>query len=424
MHLLRPALLVLSCSLLGCTGSPSNPPVAAEKPKVEADLVFTNLSKNAYTKLDIQTQKAVVKEVHERLTLTGWIMAKPGNEVTLTAPAAGYVQLGTGAMLPVAGDRVSATTELLQIRPVLSPVEQIQVNALKRSIEGELKKALTTLKTAESDYLRIKGLFEQNLRSKQEYELALKARDHAIEERDAATDKLKLFALPAIPICSPQKGAVLQTHVGTGQYVSASAPLVTIIDLAPMWIRVPVPEFDLPRIDPKEKVWIAWRNFDNDKAPALFSAIPTGRVSQVDPLKHTADIWYELENFTILGVPKKKAGGETATLPGKVEWANFVKDQMVTVRVPIGKKEKATVLPYSALIFDAHGHGWIYVERPQKDSKHQFERRPIELVGAEDENVIVRTTLTGGEPVVTRGAAILFSRDFHKTPLKIDGEDD
>jgi RND family efflux transporter MFP subunit len=412
MRGLRLSLLLLS--LAGCAPAPGKPGTSQEKLKVEADLAFTNLSKKAYEKLDIKTQPAVVKDVHERLTLTGWIMAMPGNEVTLTAPAAGYVRLAKGAMLPIPGARVDDKTELLHIKPVLSPAEQIQVNALERGIKGELKKAETTLKIAEIDYVRSKGLHKQGLKTDQDLEQAQKARDHAIEERDAALDKLKLFELADIPIRSPQNGEVLQTYVGVGQYVAAGAPLVAVIDLDPVWIRVPVPEFDAERIDKKEKIYVAWKNQDHDRwknhdpdrkdKPAYLNAVPTGRVSQVDPLKHTADFWYQLE--------------KTNDVP------NVVKDQMVTVRLPIGKMEKATVLPYAAIVFDAHGHSWIYVERPEKDGKHQFERRPVELVGAEGEKVIVRTTLKDGDlGVVTKGASVLFSRDFHKTPLNIEGED-
>ena len=58
-------------------------------------------------------------------------------------------------------------------------------------------------------------------------------------------------------------------------------------------------------------------------------------------------------------------------------------------------------------------------------TKHQFERRPVELVtSAEEDNVVIRTNLVGGERVVTNGAAALFSRDFHKTPVNIPGEAD
>jgi membrane fusion protein, multidrug efflux system len=393
--------LILICQL-GCTGAPAKPAAPSEKPKVEADLAFTNLTTKQYAALMIKTEPVEVKEVQERLTLTGWIMAKPGHEVVLTAPAAGYVKFPNGNKVPIAGDRIDQGREVLAIDPVYSPVEQIQVDALKRSVESEFIKAQTTLKTAESDYERILDLYKQNLRSKQDFELATKARDHAVEDLAAAKDKKKLFDKKTYQITAPQGGTVLQTHVSPGQYVPASAPLVTIIDLNPVWLRVPVPEFDLPQVDPKASVEVTWKNASQNHAdkPSLFKARPTGRVAQVDPAKHTADIWYELE-------ATKDAG-------------SFVKDQMVTARIPIGRTEKGVLVPYSALVVDTHGHSWIYLERGEKNGKHQFERHPVELAGSDNERVIVRASLKGGERVVVDGAGKLFSRDFYKTPIAED----
>ena len=97
--------LVATSLLAGCTGPPSNVAPATEKPKPEGDLAFTNLTKKAYAKLEIKTQKLVIEDQQERLALTGWIMAKPGREVMLTAPTAG-VYFKKGRQPPIAGDLV------------------------------------------------------------------------------------------------------------------------------------------------------------------------------------------------------------------------------------------------------------------------------------------------------------------------------
>ena len=77
------------------------------------------------------------------------------------------------------------------------------------------------------------------------------------------------------------------------------------------------------------------------------------------------------------------------------------------------------------MIYDAHGHAWIYLEvTKENDARHRFERRPVEVVAAVDSGLALRTRLDSGERVVTSGAAVLFSRDFHKTPVRFEGEDD
>jgi hypothetical protein len=185
--------------------------------------------------------------------------------------------------------------------------------------------------------------------------------------------------------------------------------LFTIVDLNPIWIRVPVPEHDLPAIDPQPKdgdpqaiVDVEWKNSGGKDAgkPAFAKAIYKGRVPQVDPLKHTADFWYELKPT------------EDST--------RLVKDQMVTVMVPTSQKTEGFVIPYSAIAHDAHGHAWIYVERTKEsDKRHEFERRPVELVSSNGtgDDVVIRAHLADGDRVVVRGALLLFSRDFHKTPV-------
>src|SRR5262245_1367931 len=99
-------VLVPLCAA-GCSGSAAKPTGGtAEKVKVEGDLAFTTISKKAFVSLDIKVEPIKVTEVNERLTLTGWIMAKPGHEVTLTAPAAGYVRFVNGGA-PVADQDVT-----------------------------------------------------------------------------------------------------------------------------------------------------------------------------------------------------------------------------------------------------------------------------------------------------------------------------
>ncbi len=395
------ALLLLGA--LGCGTTPPPASSTSEKPKAEADLAFATITKKAFAALQIRVEPVVLREVHEQQTYTGWIMAKPGQEVVLTAPVAGQVHFG--ARVPIAGEKVEAKHELLQMEPVLSPVEQIQVSSLKRGIESELTKAKTTLKTAEADFQRVGDLAKQSLRSQQEVELARKGYDHAVEELAAAQDKLKFFRFDKLTFTVPMRGTILQVHAGPGQYVTAGAPLVSIIDLHPVWLRVPVPEFDLPSIDLAGKAIVSWKQQDAPGDKKFWLARPAGHVSQVDPLKHTAELWYELENV------------------GPTE--RFWKDQMLTVRLPVGRKQFASVVPDSAVVFDAHGGAWIYLDQTKDNAaKHQFERRRVELAAPIDAGFALRPTLAEGERVVVNGAAALFSREFHKTPVTVPGEDD
>src|SRR2546421_400145 len=84
--------------------------------------------------------------------------------------------------------------------------------------------------------------------------MAKPALDHAAEEVEAAKEKLTFFQLHNITLKAPHAGKVLKLYVDAGQYVPVSAPLITIINLDPVWVRVPVPEVDLPRVDLKRGI--------------------------------------------------------------------------------------------------------------------------------------------------------------------------
>lgn len=186
-------LLGLALLSTGCAKVPGQAPPAAEKPKVESDLSRTDLSRKAAKSLGIQSRPISTPPVQEQVPLTGWVMSKQGNEVTLTAPVAGYILQPadadtTGRSSPVAGLTVQKNQELLALQPVLSPVEQIQIAALKRSVENELAKARESVLVADLELKRVLDLHSQKLRGQQEVEQTRARLSHAREDLASAED--------------------------------------------------------------------------------------------------------------------------------------------------------------------------------------------------------------------------------------------
>src|SRR5205814_1501608 len=97
-------------SLLGCNQGSKPPDAPAEKPHVEADLARTTLSERAATSLDVHSEPLRPTSVRQYLPLPGWLAVKQGNEVTPTAPVAGYVRAptssGCSARMETAGPHV------------------------------------------------------------------------------------------------------------------------------------------------------------------------------------------------------------------------------------------------------------------------------------------------------------------------------
>jgi RND family efflux transporter MFP subunit len=384
-----------------------------EKPHVESDLARTTLADDEVKSLRVRSEPVRSEEVQERLPFTGWVMVKQGNEVTVTAPLAGYVtEPGKGGVQPVAGMPVQKGQVLFRLEPVLTPVEQIQMAGLRRDMEKDLTKAQEMVTVCKLDFQRTESLFKQKIRQEQDLEQARAKLRSAEADVEGAKDKLRLFGddagqggshLKPVLVKAPRDGTVLTVPVSPGQYVQAAAPLVTLADLSELWLRVPVPENDLPRLDSKKNVTVLPRGNGHlkgaDGNPLRFEAEPVAFVPLVDSAKHTADLIYRLK-----------------PVQGTFLWA---KDQMVDVLVPVGGKHKQSIVPYTAVVYDSYGGSWIYLDRSKNgENKHVFERRRVEVGATVDGGVVIGTAAQAGDRVVVEGVGVLFSREFHRPPTR------
>jgi membrane fusion protein, heavy metal efflux system len=377
----------------GCGKQPAPPP-PGEKPKNEVDLSRTTLSAEERDSLKIESRPPTVETTQERIELPAWVHVPPGREVTLAAPVPGYVRQRKET--PVPGSAVKAGDGLLTLEPVLAPLDHIQLAALKRGIDSDVLKARESVAVAEAEVKRVTDLFEQKLRGKQDLEQAKARLAHSNADLEAATEKQKLFdaagqdkgrvQLPSLTVAAPENGRLLALLVAPGQYVAAGTPLLSVADLSELWVRVPIPEQDFPRLDPKGEATVVVRGQSE-----RLRAVPKGVVPQVEPDTHTVTALYEVKG--------KKDG-------------LFAKDQLVTVHIPAGEKREQTVVPYSAVVFDAYGGAWVYVEKG-----HTYERRRVELGPSLGDSIVVhRSGLTKEDNVVVNGAQAIFSREFHKPP--------
>jgi len=389
---------------------------AGEKPKVEADLARVVLNDEQRESLAIRSDAVATRPVQQALSVHGFILAPPGQEALVAAPVAGHVRAPGGrAPFPAPGAGVSAEQELFVLEPVLSPLDRaqlqmtlVQLTTLRRGIEGELAKAREAVTAAAAEHKRLTGLVKEKLRGAQDLEQAT-ARLHAAEaDRDAARDKLKTFEERAgdlekgltrpIPLKAPRGGKLLSVPVRPGQYVAAATPLATIADLEPPWVRVAIAEQDLQRIDLTQPATVVLAG-----SGLRLSGERAALVPQIDPGKHTADVLYDL-------------GPALAKLPKGQRRPVFARDLMVTVEVPLGEKRAETVVPPAAVVYDAFGGTWLYVEVSSGKGRHVFERRKVELGPALSEGQVVRPALEKKARVVVAGAAVLFSAEFHKPP--------
>ena len=195
-----------------------------DKPRTKAEPVLTTLAANEVASLRIQTKKITPTLAQETFELTGWIMAKPGCEVTVTASVPGYVlELPRPLAMPVPGQVVRVGQPLFRIRPVLSSVEEIQLATMKRNVELDRAKADVALDNATKELNRFKPLVDMGIKQQQELE-QLQLRQSIwpwkINRRPWIGCGFLRFPLWTL---TRRAGKVAILHVKPGQYVTADA---------------------------------------------------------------------------------------------------------------------------------------------------------------------------------------------------------
>ena len=118
----------------------------------------------------------------------------------------------------------------------------------------------------------------------------------------------------------------------------AAAPLLTVADLSQLWVRVPIPEHDLARVDRQQPATVVLHSTDA-RAPHI-PATPVACVAGSTRSPHRR---HDL----------RASSGSTF----------LARDQMVTVHVPLDGRREECVVPYAAVIFDAYAGTWIYLDQ-------------------------------------------------------------
>jgi multidrug efflux pump subunit AcrA (membrane-fusion protein) len=419
--------LPLSLLLLaGCSRPSAHAPAVAapEKPKPESELAQTTLPVSAARALGIATTPARVGPVQDALRLPGLVASPVGYEAVITAPLAGVVRLPDGATAPAPGTAVAKGQILFEIEPVMGPTEAVQLAALKRGFENEKNKAVEGERIAKTEFERLQGLLKEGLRSQQDVDQAHVRWVGALEDVKAANAKLEAFSDAPRPVRCVRGGTLLTLAVSPGQTVAAAAPLATVADLSRLWVKVAVPESDLARIDARRPAVIALRPAGHGGVPLarhLYLVVPRSLVPQVDPVRHTADLFYDLlpvslEEFARFAT-EALANPAAARPPTATA---FARDQLLTVPVPLDEPRQECVVPVAAVLYDTYGGAWVYVEQKADAKTIVYERRRVELGPVTDGGVIVRPPLKAGEKVVSVGAGALFSREFYKPPVTHD----
>lgn len=371
--------------LMGCNSKTETKQVAPSKqtnPVKETDLNTITLTEKAVQRVGIQTSEVVETSVSNSRLFSGEIVPVPGKMITVTAPVAGTL-IASGNNI-TAGSKVIKGQQLFRL--LIMPSENLI------SAQEEVAQRQVQYNTSLEKVKRTSRMYEEksgSLRAKQEAEAELagitaqlrvgRGRVELLRGNpSAATSRLSTMNMEA-----PISGTVLKVYISPSQVLSASAPIVDIVSLNPLWVRVPLYAGDESRIAKGGTAII--QNLSGGSGNTIRAKAVTGPQTS-DPLATSIDLYYEIDN------------NKGTLRPG----------QKVSVTLPFSGTATGISIPFSAIVYDIHGGTWVYTN----PSLNTYVRQRVELQTVIDGKAVITRGLKPGTKIVTVGAAELFGTEF------------
>ena len=386
----RILLIILSSVWLsGCAkpqaaeNQPNLPAAKVENAVKESELAIIKLSPQAETRLGITTAPVAIEQVAQTRAFAGEITLPPDRTTSVSAPVNGTLAPDSAPL--AVGTFVRKGQAIFSLTPFLMPERDLRVQ-----IERDIAAAQTRVEAARVRYNRAEQLLRDRAGSEKAVQQAREELDLAENDLKMSRERLERFekapvsADVAVTIAAPRDGIALKVFANPGQTVAAGAPLFEVVNLASVWIRVPVYVGDLRLIDRRQTARVHALN----EAPGGASRIarPVNAPPTANPANDTADLYFELAN------------GDGSLRPG----------QKMGVTLAERASEESLVVPWSAILHDATGGAWVY----ENIAPQQYARRRVEVRRVVNSRAVLARGPAVGTKVVTAGAAELFGTEF------------
>jgi cobalt-zinc-cadmium efflux system membrane fusion protein len=281
---------------------------------------------------------------------------------------------------PLAGRVTSVYVELGQKVKSGDPLFSV-ASADIAGLRAERDKSAVDLDVAKAQLGRISAMVAAHaIPAKDELEANQQLKQAEVSQRlaQAKLSSLKVSSRAdnEFTVVSPRDGVVVEKNVLPSQQLSTETSLVTVADLAVVWVVAELFEADSPGINAGTAVRVT-----SPSLPELSVETKVDMVSAVvDPERHTVPVRVRLDNAD-----------------GRLKPNIYAQ-----MRFAIEATPSAVEIAASALVSDG-SHQYVYVE----SNKGQFTRREIAAGPAREGRVPVMHGISPGEVVVEEGALLL-----------------
>jgi RND family efflux transporter MFP subunit len=356
-----------------------------ENPVKETELATVKLSPQAEQRLGITTAPVAIERVAETRTFAGEITLPPDRVIGVSAPVGGTLSSNAS---PAVGMFVRKGQAVFRLTPLLAPERDLRVQ-----LERDVTNAQTRADAARVRFNRAEQLLRDRAGSEKAVEQAREELNLAENDLKTARERLDRYNKApisgdvAVTVVAPRDGMIQKLFVSPGQTVAGSAPLFEVVNLATVWVRVPVYVGDLSAIDRRQTARIhALNEAPGGQTAMTRPARPVNAPPTANPTNDTADLYFELANAGGSLRPGQKMG---VTLSGKAT-------------------EESLVIPWSAVLHDIYGGAWVY----ENTAPQHYVRRRVEVRRVVNSLAVLARGPAVGAKVVTAGAAEIFGTEF------------
>jgi membrane fusion protein (multidrug efflux system) len=319
-------------------------------PKKELDAAAQQpRGKSMIQKTNVSAIVVVPQPFHQNLTIPGSVLAS--EQVQLKAEASGRI-----VNLALREGAEAKKGDLL-----------VKIN--DADLQAQLEKAQATLKLAQDREKRQNTLLEKNLISQEEHDISVKELNAGMADQSllkALIDKTEIRA--------PFDGRVGLRLVSVGAYLSIGTPIADFVKTSPLKV-----EFAVPERYAGDVVQGTGLTFTVHGSDLLHEAKVYARQPAIDEATRT------------LRVRALCSGTGAGVLPGA----------FAEVRVPLGRDDKAIMVPTQAIVPDAGGQN-VFLVKGGKAIK-----RPVSTGDRSDLLVQVVKGLGAGDTVIVSGVLMV-----------------